>query len=101
MISPSDAIGIRRIDGDHMQQQIRILRLPDTLAKTGDSRSTHYAKVKVGLMPPAVRLGARSVGWVQFEVDAVLAARIAGKTDDDVRKVVCDLVASRREATAP
>lgn len=84
-----------------MRQTITILRLPPTLAKTGDSRSTHYAKVAAGLMPPAVRLGARSVGWVEREVDAVLAARIAGKTDDEVRELVRELVASRREATTP
>lgn len=79
----------------------RVLRLPPTLDKTGEKRSSFYAKVKAGLMPPAVRLGVRSVGWVEREVDAVIAARIAGKGDDEVRELVRELVASRREATTP
>ena len=79
----------------------RVLRLLPALDKTGEKRSSFYAKVKAGLMPPAVRLGVRSVGWVEREVDAVIAARIAGKGDDEVRELVRELVASRREATTP
>lgn len=83
----------------------RVLRLPPTLDKTGEKRSSFYAKVKDGLMPPPIRLGggdrSRSVAWVEREVDAVIAARIAGKGDDEVRELVRELVASRREATTP
>ena len=48
----------------------RILRGPAVEDKTGDSRSTRYNRINEGLFPTAVRLGPRSVGWPEEEVDA-------------------------------
>lgn len=84
--------------------QNRLIRVEPARDKTGDARSTFYAKVKDGLMPPPIRLGgerSRSVAWVEREIDAVIAARVAGKSDDEVRDLIRDLVAARREATTP
>ena len=72
-----------------------ILRLPQVLARTGDSRSTHYLKIERGLMTSQVSLGARSVGWVEHEIDATLNARIAGKSEDEIRNLVAKLHAAR------
>lgn len=75
-----------------------ILRLPQTLAQTGDSRSTHYQKISLGLMTPPVHLGARSVGWPAHEVEAILNARIAGKSEGEIGALVVSLNAARKSA---
>jgi len=46
----------------------RILRLPEALALTGHSKTPFYAKVKAGLIPKPVRLGAKAVGWRRNEL---------------------------------
>ena len=46
-----------------------ILRLPAVLHHTGLSRSSIYLKVNQGIFPRPVKLGKRSIGWMQSEVD--------------------------------
>ena len=76
---------------------ITILRLPAVLARTGNSRSTHYARIKKGLWTKPVLLGPRAVGWPLQEVAALNAARIAGRSDDEIRGLVERLVAARKK----
>jgi prophage regulatory protein len=56
---------------------VTILRRPQVEARTGCARSTLYCAMKAGTFPKAVKLGARSVGWLSSEVDEWLAGRIA------------------------
>jgi prophage regulatory protein len=53
-----------------------ILRLPAVKARTGLGRSTIYQQVSAGMFPPAVKLGARAVGWLEADIDAWLQAQI-------------------------
>lgn len=48
--------------------------------------------------PRPVRLGERAVGWPASEVAALNAARIAGKTDQEIRALVVKLEAARKAA---
>lgn len=73
-----------------------ILRLPSVMAQSGLSRSTVYLRISQGLWPKPVSLGARAVGWPAAEVAAVIAARIAGKADDEVRQLVSKLDIARK-----
>lgn len=75
-----------------------ILRLPAVKAETGYSRSTHYLRIAQGLFTKPVRLGARAVGWPAGEVAALNAARIAGKSDEQIRALVVELEAARKVA---
>lgn len=75
---------------------MKLLRLIPTLGKTGDSRSTHYQKIKNGLMTEPVKLSVHSVAWPEFEIDHILAARIAGKSDDEIRAIVAKLMTDRK-----
>lgn len=79
---------------------IEIRRLPLVLKCKGTGRSTHYQEIADGLWPPAVRLGPRAVGWVSHECDAVLAARVAGQSDGEIRALVASLVAARSRKSA-
>ena len=76
-----------------------ILRLPAVLADTGLSRSTIYLRIAQGVFTHPVSLGARAVGWPAPEVTAINAARIAGRTEAQMRELVSALEAARK-ATA-
>ena len=57
----------------------RILRLPQVQKATGESRSTIYKRISEGEFPKPVKLGAKSVGWVEDEIAAYNQARIAAR----------------------
>jgi len=73
-----------------------ILRLPDIKTSTGLSRSTIYLRIAQRVFAKPVSLGGRAVGWPANEVAALNAARIAGKSDDEVRDLVVKLQAARK-----
>jgi prophage regulatory protein len=75
-----------------------ILRLPTVKAESGYSRSTIYLYVSKGLWPKPVSLGARSIGWPADEVAVMNAARIAGKSDAEIRALVVKLETARKLA---
>ena len=77
-----------------------ILRLPTVKTQTGYSRSTVYLRISQGLFVKPVRLGDRAVGWPAGDVAAMNAARIAGKSDADIRVLVQQLEAARTVAAA-
>ena len=56
---------------------VRFVRLPEVMARTGLSRSTIYVRVAEGRFPKPVPLGARSVGWIESELDEWFSDRIA------------------------
>lgn len=72
-----------------------ILRLPAVKLHAGCSRSTIYLRISQGLWPKPVSLGPRMIGWPIEEVTAMNAARIAGKSEAEIRIVVAQLEASR------
>jgi prophage regulatory protein len=76
-----------------------ILRLPSVIASTGLSRSTIYLRITQGVFPKSVSLGARAVGWPASEIAALNAARIAGKSNSEIRDMVVKLEAARKTAT--
>ncbi len=73
-----------------------ILRLPAVNSITGVSRSTHYLRISQGLFTKPVNLGPRAVGWPASEIAALNAARIAGKSDEEIKKLVVMLEAARK-----
>jgi prophage regulatory protein len=75
-----------------------ILRLPQVLAQCGLARSTLYGRIAEGLWTAPVSLGPRSVGWPDSEIDAINSARIAGKSDDEIRALVAKLKQQRTVA---
>ncbi len=79
---------------------INLFRLPGVKKATTECRSGIYAKIKAGLLPPPIKMGSRISAWIESEVDAVVAARIAGKSDDEIRQLVKDLVAARKNITS-
>lgn len=71
------------------------LRLPDVSKRTGKPRSTIYKEVSDGLLPPPVRIGERSSGWPDSEIDAVNLARLRGQSNQEIKQLVAELVSAR------
>ena len=76
----------------------RILRLPAVKSESGHSRSTIYLRIAQGLWTKPVSLGGRSVGWPACEISSLLSARIAGKSDEEIRALVKKLETERKAA---
>ena len=72
-----------------------LLRLPAALSMSGLTRSTHYLRIKQGLLTPPVKLGERCAAWPLTELSQINAARIAGKTESEIRTLVTSLLQQR------
>jgi prophage regulatory protein len=84
-----------------MHKHINILRCDRGRGKLGNmSKTTWYGQIDSGLVPAGVAVGLRSVGWPEHELDAILAARLAGWTDDQIRKLVKGLMEERLSGAA-
>ncbi len=57
----------------------KILRLKAVQDWTGLSRSTVYAMLKDGKFPQSVKLGLRSVGWYESDIQGWIASRQTSK----------------------
>lgn len=77
-----------------------ILRMPAVKAETGHSSHVSiYTAIHSGLFTMPVAIGQRSVGWPESEVLAINAARIAGKSEAEIRMLVDQLHAARYAGT--
>lgn len=76
---------------------IIILRLKGVLKRRGVSRSTHYLDISKKLFTQPVKIGERAVGWPESEVEVLNAARIAGKSANEIRNLVVQLEAARKD----
>jgi prophage regulatory protein len=52
-------------------------RIGGVVEATGETRSTIYKRIAEGEFPKPVKLGAKSVGWVEDEIAVYNEARIA------------------------
>ena len=75
-----------------------ILRMPAVKAETGHrSHASIYNAIKNGTFTKPVPIGDRSVGWPDYEVRAINAARIAGQSEAQIKALVNRLHAKRIE----
>lgn len=72
----------------------RLIKAKDSL---GVSRSTFYLQIAEGLITKPVPIGARAVGWPSNEIEAILNARIAGKTSAEIKALVKELEKQRTQ----
>ena len=70
---------------------LRIFRLPQVILNTGLARSTVYLRIEQGLLPKPVSLGGKAVGWPASEISQINAARIAGKSNEEIKSLVDEL----------
>jgi len=77
---------------------IKMLRLPQLKPQYGLARSTTYKLIAAGLWVRPIRLTARAIGFLAAECDALMAARVAGRSDAEIRALVIKLEAARKNA---
>lgn len=80
--------------------QIKIKRRPEVLSRLGIKNTCLHDRIKAGLLPPPIALGGRAVGWLEHELDQVLAFMAAGKADADIRLLIEHLIAQRIQFAA-
>lgn len=73
-------------------------RIDACKAETGDRSNTSiYNAIRAGLFTKPVAIGQRAKAWPDYEVRAIVRARIAGQTDDEIRELVKRLHTKRVE----
>lgn len=77
---------------------ISMYRMPEVKTLSGYSRSSIYLRISEGLWVKPIKLGARAIGFPSNEVSALIAARIAGKSEEAIRELVIKLENSRKDA---
>jgi prophage regulatory protein len=75
-----------------------LYRRPVVEQLTGKSRTSIYRDIQRGLFSRPVKIGGDRVAWPANEVEAINKARIAGKSDDEIKLLVIELEAARAAA---
>lgn len=73
-----------------------LVRLPGVIALTGMGRATIYDYMQRGLFVQPVKLGPKLAAWPRDEIDRINAARIAGRSPDEIKALVVALVDARK-----
>ena len=64
-----------RVANDTSEKPLRLLRLKEVKMRVGLGRSTIYRWISEGNFPKPVRLGCRSVGWLESAIDTWIVSR--------------------------
>ena len=51
------------------RQKSRLIRLPEVLTRVGICKTVIYDRMKRGSFPHSVKLGPRSVAWMESDID--------------------------------
>lgn len=76
-----------------------LLRKAEVLNRTGLCKSTIYDKISKGTFPPPILISMRSVAWPEYEIDAVIRAFISGKSEEEVKTLIYEMVKARKNIT--
>ncbi|WEF10975.1 AlpA family transcriptional regulator [Pectobacterium actinidiae] len=68
----------------HEQNEVtprRLIRLPEVLKRVGLSRARMYGLINAGRFPKQVRIGLRSVAFIESEIEAWMDSVIAARNE--------------------
>ncbi|MDK2710972.1 helix-turn-helix transcriptional regulator [Enterobacter cloacae] len=57
-------------------KNIRLLRLPEVMNKTGYSKAWIYRLINEGLFPQPVKIGVRAIAFIESEIDEWIVSAI-------------------------
>ena len=60
-------------------QSQNLIRLPEVERRVGVSGREIYRRVSAGNFPRPVKIGTRSIAWIEAEIDAYVETKIAGR----------------------
>ena len=75
----------------------QLIRRPEVLNLMGRSKSSLQLDEKAGLLCPPISIGERAVAYIKHEVETVIQARIAGRTNEEIKDLVTDLIKQRKQ----
>lgn len=75
----------------------RFIKLPEVIHNNASCHAAVYAWINKGLYPSPIKVGRMSV-WTEEEDAAVRAARIAGRSEQEIREIVAKLETAREDA---
>ena len=79
---------------------MKLCRVSEGANRVGYSVPSYYRIASEGLLPPPIKLGKNRSALIASELEAVIAARVRGESDDEVRALVKKLVNNRKYATS-
>jgi prophage regulatory protein len=79
---------------------LQLIKNAEARSSLGVGNTTFYEQLNAGLITPAVKLGVHSVAWPKHEIQAIVAARIAGQSDDQIKALVKQLFEDRQKLPA-
>ena len=80
--SKSQYVVSKPIIPSQLERPSRLIRFPEIKARVGLCRSTIYTRIKKGTFPAPIRLGERSVAWLEADIDAWIQERISTATKE-------------------
>ena len=81
-----------------MTYNTQLLRRPEVITLTARSRSSLQLDEKAGLFCPPIAIGYRAVAYLRHEVQTIIQARIEGKSPDEIKQLVSQLINQRKQA---
>ena len=57
-------------------KNIRLLRLPEVMTKTGYGKAWIYRLINEGLFPQPVKIGVRAIAFIESEIDEWIVSAI-------------------------
>ena len=64
----------------------QVLRIFEVSDRTGLPRSSIYAKIQAGDFPRPIKLGARSVGWLEADINSWLDEKVSQSLKADINE---------------
>jgi prophage regulatory protein len=95
----SSSVLNKQSETDMFNTNLKVLKKTEIKAITTDGNTAQFEKIRQGLLPPYFHLGKRSVGMFEHECITIVTARAAGKSDDEIRRIVKALI-KQRETSA-
>jgi len=78
-----------------MKDRIFLCKVCDAAVETGTSVSEYYSRAVRGVVPPPLKIGIKASRVPSHEIAAVVAARIAGRSEEEIKALVANMVADR------
>lgn len=91
-IPPSTLIHIK---GEYFMSTT-ILRRPEVALRIGIKPHTTHSFIARGILTKPISVGLRARGWPSTDIDAIVKARCAGATEDQIKALVIKLTDSRQ-----
>ena len=75
----------------------KVIRPAIAMERVGLKKSAFYKWVQKGVLPPPFKLGKRAAGWLEEEIDEIVAMVAAGRSEEEISVRVRKFVEDRQQ----